>query len=70
MYLQGYVFSDDGAIAFAKNYFHFNKTDEEISTTAIKAGCNLELGSTLYQKQVNTRNVTFFTEQGLDTHKQ
>ena len=50
--LQGYVVSDANAISNIRTQHHYTTSDEETVTKSIKAGCNLELGSQVFLKQV------------------
>ena len=45
---KGYVVSDDGAISRIKDSHQYVSNWTQVTAVAIKAGCNLELGSVVY----------------------
>lgn len=50
---KGYVVSDAGAISNIISQHHFCNDSIETVTASMKAGCNLELGSDIFLKQVD-----------------
>ena len=45
---KGYVVSDEAAIPNIKQYHHYVSNWTQVTAAAIKAGCNLEVGTTVY----------------------
>ena len=60
---KGYIVSDAGAIANIKNYHGYTKTDAETAAVAVGAGCNLELGTSVFTKQIDAISQGLLTKQ-------
>ena len=58
----GYIVSDQGAIG---NIISHLKTAVETSAACIKAGCTMELGTRLFDKQLNAMRQGLLTEEQL-----
>lgn len=59
---KGYVISDAGAVSNIISYHKYLKTDAETSAACINAGCNIELGSTVFNAQLDALNKSLVTE--------
>ena len=59
---KGYIVSDAGAISNIISQHHYLKTPEETVAASIKAGCNLELGSNIYDATLNASKAGLLTE--------
>jgi beta-glucosidase len=59
---KGYIVSDAGAISNIISQHHYLKTDPEVSAACIKAGCNIELGSTVFNSQLDAMKAGLLTE--------
>ena len=59
---KGYIVSDAGAISNIISKHKYLKTPEETVAACIKAGCNLELGSNIYDATPNAMKAGLLTE--------
>ena len=50
---KGFVVSDAGAITNIMTPHHYTNTSAQTVAAAINAGCNLELGSTVYNSTID-----------------
>jgi len=61
----GYIVSDAGAVSNIISYHKYLKTNVETAAACIKAGCNLELGSGVFNSQLDALNKSLVTEKQL-----
>ena len=62
---KGYVVSDSGAVSNIIHEHKYLRTDQETAAACIKAGCNLELGSTVFGSQLDAMKAGLVTEKQL-----
>ena len=62
---KGYVVSDAGAVSNIISQHKYLKTNQETAAACIKAGCNLELGSTVFGSQLDAMKAGLVTEKQL-----
>ena len=62
---KGYIVSDAGAVLEIMTDHKFRNTSTETAAAAIKAGCNLELGSTVFNSQLDAIKMNLLTEKDL-----
>ena len=62
---KGYIVSDPGAIINIISEHHYLKTEVETAAACIKAGCNMELGSSVFDKQLDAMRQGLVAEQQL-----